>query len=306
MSKKPQHPDSGSTAWLDEFDLNDRQRDFVLAYLKDPNQTQAAIEAGYSPKTAKFQASRLLTNVNILNAIEKGRAQIEERAMLEAEGVAKLWADIATADVTELVQNHHGACRYCHGVDHHFQWTTERAYQDAYKAAVYDLFADQDLRDAAIAGQIEDPRLPDCEGGFGYRITDAPNPDCPECAGMGVEVVRMADTRKLSPAAKLLYDGVEETRQGKKIRKQDRSKALDSLAKHLGMFSGKVEDETTNPLTRLAERIMGSAAAVPVRPDPPDEGNTNTTTAPPPARKSMTLDSQSIKWIASNQYEYSG
>jgi phage terminase small subunit len=38
---------------------------FVDEYLIDLNGTQAAIRAGYSPKTANEQASRLLANVNI-------------------------------------------------------------------------------------------------------------------------------------------------------------------------------------------------------------------------------------------------
>lgn len=262
---------SGDTTWLDQFELSDQRRAFVLAYLETLNGAESARRAGY--KQPDRQAHRLLRNDRIAAAITHGRTRIERAAMLDAEGVARMWADIATADPSELISNHIGPCRYCYGVDHAFQWTTEREFRDAYASAVYDLYIDNDQRKAAMSGAIEDPRLPTDQGGYGYRITDKPNQDCPECAGLGVEHVRMADTSKLKGPARLLYDGVEETRQGRKIRFQDRAKALDSLAKHLGMFSGKVEDETTSPLTRLAERIMANATSAPIRgSDAPEPG----------------------------------
>lgn len=42
--------------------LTNRQKRFVEEYLIDLNARQAAIRAGYSPKTAQEQASRLLAN----------------------------------------------------------------------------------------------------------------------------------------------------------------------------------------------------------------------------------------------------
>jgi phage terminase small subunit len=42
-----------------------RQRRFVNEYLVKLNAAKAAIRAGYSPKTAKSQGSRLLTNVDV-------------------------------------------------------------------------------------------------------------------------------------------------------------------------------------------------------------------------------------------------
>ena len=45
--------------------LTDKQKRFCEEYLIDLNATQAAIRAGYSPKTAEQTASRLLRNVNV-------------------------------------------------------------------------------------------------------------------------------------------------------------------------------------------------------------------------------------------------
>lgn len=266
------------TKWLDKHGLSPRQRDFVLAYLNDPNATQAAVKTGY--KHPDVQGPRLLGNVRVQAAIAEGRQQIEANAMLDADDVARHWIDIATADVNDLVQHRHGACRYCHGLDHEYRWTTNREYRQAFETAVYDLWADPGLRKTAINGGIEDPRLPTDAGGYGYRITDDPDPGCPECAGLGVEHVHVVDTRELSGAARLLYDGIEETRQGKKIKIADRAKAMENLAKHFGMFAGKVEDEKTSPLQRLADRIMASAGTAPIKVDAPETTTHNPTPKP--------------------------
>lgn len=45
--------------------LSAKQEQFCREYLVDLNATQAAIRAGYSPKTAQEQASRLLSNVMV-------------------------------------------------------------------------------------------------------------------------------------------------------------------------------------------------------------------------------------------------
>lgn len=48
-----------------------RSERFCEEYLTDANGTQAAIRAGYSPKTANEQAARLLVNVSIQNYIRE-------------------------------------------------------------------------------------------------------------------------------------------------------------------------------------------------------------------------------------------
>jgi phage terminase small subunit len=52
--------------------LTAKQARFVEEYLCDLNATQAAIRAGYSPKTATVQGSRLLTNAKVAAAIHGG------------------------------------------------------------------------------------------------------------------------------------------------------------------------------------------------------------------------------------------
>lgn len=60
-------------------DLNPKQKQFCEEYLTDSNGTQAAIRAGYSPKTANEQAARLLANVSIQNYIRELQQKRSER-----------------------------------------------------------------------------------------------------------------------------------------------------------------------------------------------------------------------------------
>lgn len=53
--------------------LTDKQKRFCEEYLIDLNATQAAIRAGYSPKTAEQTASRLLRNVKVQEYIAKDK-----------------------------------------------------------------------------------------------------------------------------------------------------------------------------------------------------------------------------------------
>lgn len=69
--------------------LEEQQQLFVLEYMKDLHQTNAAIRANYSEKTAAQQASRLLSNVKIQNAIAELKAERNERLNIDADYVIK-------------------------------------------------------------------------------------------------------------------------------------------------------------------------------------------------------------------------
>lgn len=82
--------------------LNHNQRRFAEEYLIDGNGTQAAIRAGYSPATAKIQASRLLTNDNVRRIISEGQIKQSEDSGLTAELVRTTLRRIITADPRRL------------------------------------------------------------------------------------------------------------------------------------------------------------------------------------------------------------
>lgn len=69
--------------------LTPRQRRFVDEYLIDLNGTQAAIRAGYSQKTARQIGQKLLTKVDIQQAISAAQAARQERTELTADEVIR-------------------------------------------------------------------------------------------------------------------------------------------------------------------------------------------------------------------------
>ena len=70
-----------------EEGMNDQQRLFVQEYLVDLNQTQAAIRAGYSPKTAKNIASALMKKTRIRDAVDKAMAARSRRTGISVDRV---------------------------------------------------------------------------------------------------------------------------------------------------------------------------------------------------------------------------
>jgi len=67
--------------------LSPKQTAFVTEYIKDFNGTQAAIRAGYSPKTANEQAAQLLAKLSIQEAVKA----YQDKASAEAEISLKWW-----------------------------------------------------------------------------------------------------------------------------------------------------------------------------------------------------------------------
>ena len=140
--------------------------------------------------------------------------------------------------------------------------------REAVKAELDKLSKELDAKayGALFESALENPSLVglSADGGYGYLRSKDPNEDCPMCEGDGVAWVHMADTRDLTDRAAALFDGVEETRQGVKIRHQDRSKHLEALAKHLGVYREAEADTHAAAMSKFRDAIHGAAQAVPI------------------------------------------
>ena len=237
---------------IEDDSLTPQQADFVLEYLKDKNASQAAVRAGYSdPSTGR----QLIAKDHIARAIKRQLCAAAERALISTDQViARMWG-IATLDVNELVEYRRTCCRHCWGKNHGYQWTEEQ------------------YNEARMHAEESEEELPDIAGGFGYRSHRPPHPECPECNGEGYGNVHMHDTRRLSLAARMAYDGVKVTKEGVQVLIADRSKMLENVAKHLGIFdtahSRKLEElevakrEMENK--RMAEEDDEDRQATPVQ-----------------------------------------
>lgn len=67
--------------------LTGKQQLFATEYLRDFNGTQAAIRAGYSARTAKEQAHRLLNTPQVKQAVDAAREKVVERVEITVEKV---------------------------------------------------------------------------------------------------------------------------------------------------------------------------------------------------------------------------
>lgn len=80
--------------------LNEQQRRFVVEYLVDLNGKQAAIRAGYSPKSAEVTASKLLTHPKVAEEIRKAAERREQRTGITADVVLSEFLRIARVDIS--------------------------------------------------------------------------------------------------------------------------------------------------------------------------------------------------------------
>ncbi|MFA4834802.1 MAG: terminase small subunit [Dehalococcoidia bacterium] len=171
--------------------LTQKQAKFVEEFLVDLNATQAAIRAGYSPKTA-FNAG--WQNVRKCeDAIAVARQELSAKSGITPEKVIQGFADLAFADLAECYDEN-GILKNIHDIP---------------KSARM-----------AVAG---------------LEVFE-------EFAGKGEDKVKIGET--------------------KKVKLWDKVKALDSLAKHFGLYDAD-NKQKTSPLTELLERLDGRGLPTP-------------------------------------------
>jgi len=80
-----------------------RQR-FVVEYLKDLNATQAAIRAGYSPRTARSIGSELLTFPDVQAAVQATRVRHAQLAEVDGEAALRRQEERGRALLTDVME----------------------------------------------------------------------------------------------------------------------------------------------------------------------------------------------------------
>ena len=75
--------------------LNQRQKLFASEYIKLGNGTQAAINAGYSPKTSGAQAEKLLKKAEIKSFITAEIEKMHSENIMDAKEALSILSDIA-------------------------------------------------------------------------------------------------------------------------------------------------------------------------------------------------------------------
>jgi phage terminase small subunit len=84
--------------------LNHRQRLFCQEYVHKPVGSQAAIRAGYAPKSARVEASRLLGQSRVRDYIKQLMQDHGERPTADKKRIAQELEDIAFARLTDVLR----------------------------------------------------------------------------------------------------------------------------------------------------------------------------------------------------------
>lgn len=188
---------------------------FIAEFLKDHNATAAAARAGYSDPNYGRQ---LLTNPNVAQAIAQQQKSSIARSLADADEVlAQMW-QLATFDANQLSQYRRGACRYCWGFGHQYQWRDAVEFEEKLAEAL-----------------AKKGKEPSDRGGYGYDHNREPNPECPRCNGDGIGQPYFPDTRKLPAVSRLAYSGVKVGRNGVEITAISRERMFEAVMKRLGL-----------------------------------------------------------------------
>ncbi|MEH3772883.1 terminase small subunit [Enterobacter asburiae] len=201
-------------------ELSPKIKRFIAEYLIDHNASAAAERAGYSDPNYGRQ---LITNPNVAQAIaQQQKASIMRTLGSADEVLAQMW-QLATFDANQLSQYRRGACRYCWGFGHHYQWRDAVEFDEAL---------------AKTEGK-EGVRPPQDTGGYGYDHNREPNPECPRCNGDGIGQPYFPDTRKLPAASRLAYSGVKVGKNGVEITAISRERMFEAVMKRLGLVDSE-------------------------------------------------------------------
>lgn len=85
--------------------LSSLQQAFILEYLKDLNGARAAIRAGYSPKSAQEQSSRLLSNIKVKAVLQEAIKAREQRVEMTADRVLLELRRLAFFDIRKIFKD---------------------------------------------------------------------------------------------------------------------------------------------------------------------------------------------------------
>jgi phage terminase small subunit len=202
-------------------ELEIREALFAQAYVEKLSGAQAVIDAGYNPSSMYSLGTELLKRPHVMQAIQNLFEERAKRLEISQDQVVRYWWNLAHADAREFAVRTN--CRYCWGQDFQYQFTLNEmrlAKQQHYEKQLK---------------RPENSRVPfDDLGGDGYDLTREPNPECPECRGLGAYNPQALDLSTLSPTAAMLYNGIKPTTHGYEISMRDRSFAMQQVQNLLG------------------------------------------------------------------------
>lgn len=225
--------------------LHDKVRAFCIAYDADERDAdirrRAAVEYRKQRVQNRIVELERMTEANTLEAVrievekrERIETQVVERSVFDAMAVMRHWMDIATADISKIVQHRRINCRWCNGKDHAYQWRDKAEHTAAVAEAM-------DTNVSRTRAKLKPRDLPSDKGGYGFIFNAMPHAECPRCRGEGISDVLLMDTNLLGPKERKLLKSVKMKKGDIEFEFHDQMAAMRNIAQALGMLTEKVK-----------------------------------------------------------------
>lgn len=239
--------------------VEQRERAFVSAWLRTRSAGKAW-KVAFDPRDNHPKTDEALEKLGAeILASPRVSAMIDEKLCaaaktleVDAQRLILEWWDVATASPADMVQVRIHNCRYCHGIDHNYQWTGEAEWLRACVRV-----------EMENEGRRSKRPMPSNAGGYGFRFTAQPSDSCPSCSGAGDPVLWLKDTRDYTDQERLLFDGVKQTKEGVEVKFRDRDAALQNIARILGLMTPVKDGKDVSPLDTFDRRGDNAVRNVP-------------------------------------------
>lgn len=217
------------------FDLlNEQQQKLVLAYLKTGNKSEAKRIAGMEYGRDPFKS------VNVRRAVNEGMRPKFDKAGISFEKHLEYVASIAYGDPSEIAEIVKVNCRFCHGVNHEYQFK-DSEYADLLEKDMKEFMKVNNIVGRATKQTLIEEYgyqpLP-TKGGLGFNSFNEPDAMCPECYGEGQDQIVVHPSATTHP----LFAGVSYDKNNNlivKFRNQDA--ALEHMSRLMGFLIDKTE-----------------------------------------------------------------
>jgi phage terminase small subunit len=256
------------TLGLLNLPLTALEEKFAQLFVLYCNATQAYVEAtGFTGKrhNARAMAWEMSNKPHIRKRVREYESAAAAITVIDYAAILEHDREIVEGyrHADQVTQHLHVCCRYCHGVDHRYQWVDFEEYLGA-------LTKTHEQNEYRLQIKQRELPMPSEAGGYGYDPQGEPNLFCPRCEGRGSQVAVICDTTKLTGPARAIVKGVKITNTGTEILFHDIDKAKERLLRAgriIGDDAASVARGAAAGAAAGATAAIAAAQAAAARPD---------------------------------------
>lgn len=197
--------------------MNEKQKRFCEEYLIDLNATQAAKRSGYSQNRSQEIGYQLLQKTEIQDYISQLRSEQQEKAKVKVEDIIKHYLALGMYDIKDY-------------------------YEDVY---IMDYVSSEDLKGIR------------CKKKYGRELYSEDFDQLPVRYKKYYQPYsRLKRFDRMTKEQRVAIQGIKYDKSGNKILQlSNKQSAIDSLAKHLGMFIDKQQVEHSGQIVKRIIKV---------------------------------------------------